>query len=147
MRLQLQDSFGLQGYLRLRIKRRGQVIEEWEERNIVVDIPRDEIARCFVEGGSIMPVTHVAVGTNDLPPSRSDTQITNAFVKPILAASRPTPTSVQFDFVILPSDANGLRITEIGLLRSDGKLFARRTRGAIEKDSDLEIEGEWVILV
>jgi len=142
-----QDSVGLKGSLRLRIKRHGQVVEEWEDDNLVVDIPRAEIALAIARGGTVLSVTHVAVGTNGNAPARSDTAITGAFIKPLMSVGRPTPTSVRCDFVILTTDAIGMTIREFGLLRSNGTLFARRTRGAIEKSDDLEIEGQWTIMM
>lgn len=141
------DSLPVRGCLRLRIKRCRVVVEDWEDDNLVVDIPRIEIARGIAQGGAILPVTHIAIGTNGTAPAPGDTSISQAFIKPLLSVSRPSPTSVVCAFSILAADANGMVIREFGLLRSDGTLFARRTRGPIEKSEDLEIEGEWTIVI
>jgi hypothetical protein len=122
-------------------------VDVWEDDNLIVDLPREEVALAIAQGGNILAVTDIAVGTNGDPPQGTDESITNAFVKPLLNVSRPTPTSVKCEFTILGSDANGMTIREFGLLRSDGTLFARRVRGAIEKDPDLEIDGDWTIYV
>lgn len=145
--VELSDFVGIKGRLKLVIRKRGEVVEKWEDNNLVVNIPRQEIAQAIAQGGSILPVAKIAVGTNGTPPAAGDTIITGAFVKPLLSITRPTPTSIRCDFVILESDANGMIIREFGLLRSDNTLFARRTRGAIEKAEDLEIDGQWTILL
>ncbi len=145
--VELSDYVGIKGRLKLTIRRCGRTIEEWEDNNLVVNVPRQEIAQAIAQGGSILPVTKIAIGTNGTPPAAGDTTITNAFIKPLLRVIRPTPTSVQCDFVILESDGNGMIIREFGLLRSDNTLFARRTRGAIEKADDLEIDGQWTIVL
>lgn len=143
----IEDRWPISGQLNLIIKRRGRIIEVYQDKNLVVNIPRQELALAIAQGGAIAAVTQVAVGSNGTAPAPGDTAITTPFTKPVLAVTRPTPTQVQFDFVILESDANDLVIREFGLLRSDGKLFARRTRGAIEKAIDLEIDGQWIISV
>jgi hypothetical protein len=45
------------------------------------------------------------------------------------------------------SEANGMAIREFGLLTANGTLFARRIRAnPIYKESDISIEGEWIII-
>ena len=147
MRPRLVSAFGLGGSLRLRVFRKGRLIEEWEDRNLCVQLPRERIARLIAEGGSLPRVTKVQVGTNGTAPSLQDTAITEPFEKPVLAISYPAPGQVQFHFAILSGDANGKAIREFGLVCEDGTLFARKTRGVIEKDADVEIEGSWTIHV
>lgn len=134
------------GELLLVIKRRGRVVEVWSSQNLVVSAPREQLALALAQGGTVLPLTHVAVGTNGTPPSGTDSAITNPFTKPLLRITRPQPTILECEFVILPDEANGMAIQEFGLLRSDGSLFARRTRKVIEKDADLEIDGFWRVL-
>jgi hypothetical protein len=44
-------------------------------------------------------------------------------------------------------EANGKAIMEFGLICTDGTLFARKNRAkAIEKDSDISLEGKWRII-
>jgi hypothetical protein len=54
---------------------------------------------------------------------------------------------VQVNWKLLVSEANGKAIREFGLLTEDGTLFARRIRAnPIYKESDISIEGEWIII-
>lgn len=150
LRVTVADELGLRGKLRLVIRRRGRVVEIDDEDNLVMDAPRADIASCLAGAPvTILPVTHVAVGTNGAAPTGQDAAITFAFTKPLLQVSRPSPTVVVCTFQILSTDANGMAIREFGLLRSDGSLYARRTRSGkvIEKDSDIEIDGEWTLYV
>jgi len=57
----------------------------------------------------------------------------------------PATGEACFAFTIGAGEANGKSIREFGLLCSDGTLFARRTRGVIEKADDIEITGTWTI--
>lgn len=143
------DVIPLQGELKIIVRRRGKVVEEWQDKNLIVNLPRQRIARLLAEGaGSLPKITQIAVGTNSTPPSGSDTQITSAFVKPLSGFTYVDPQTVRFDFIILESEANGKNIVEFGLIAADGTLFARRTRtGAIVKDTDVEIEGSWTIYI
>lgn len=148
MRFQMAEKHGLTGRLRLVIRKHGQVVEINDEDNLVMDGPRADMASNLAGVPvTILPVTHVAVGTNGTAPAGQDQAITNPFSKPLLQVSRPSPTVVVCTFQILSSDANGLAIREFGLLRSDGSLYARQTRNGkvIEKDSDIEIDGEWTL--
>jgi len=148
LKVELAERHGLAGRLRLVIRRRGRVVEIDEDDNLVMDGPRADIASNLAGVPvDILPITHVAVGTNGTAPTGQDQAITNAFTKPLLQVTRPSPMVVVCTFQILSSDANGLAIREFGLLRSDGSLYARRTRGGkvIEKDSDIEIDGEWTL--
>lgn len=148
MRVQMTDRQGLIGRLRLKIRKHGRVIEIDDDNNLVMDGPRADIASNLAGAPvSIRPITRIAVGTNGTPPAGQDNAITNPFSKPLLSVSRPTPMIVVCTFQILTGDANGLAIREFGLLLSDGRLYARRTRNGkvIEKDSDIEIDGEWTL--
>ncbi|SHJ80225.1 hypothetical protein [Desulfofundulus thermosubterraneus] len=144
--LRFNEKAPVKGELRLRIYRKGRLMEVWEDENLVVDAGRSVMAK-LIGGQAGLNVNRVAFGTNATDPAPGDTAIQNAFIKPISAVSYPTATQVRFDFTLLESEANGLSIREFGLLCANGTLFARRTRGGktIDKDSDLAIEGQWTI--
>ncbi|MBE3584828.1 MAG: hypothetical protein IMW94_01400 [Thermoanaerobacter sp.] len=136
----------LRGVLELVIRRRGRIVEVYKDPNLIVDAARVTMARMVSGESAGLAINRIAVGTNPAPPSPADTAITNAFIKPVSGYTHTTPTSTTFNFIILESEANGMAIVEFGLLCTDGSLFARRTRGVIEKAEDLEIEGQWTIL-
>lgn len=148
MQVSMSDKMGLEGRLRLIIRRRGQVVEIDDDDNLVLDGPRSDFASCLAGAAvSILPVTQIAIGTNGTAPTGSDKTITGAFIKPLLSVTRPSPMVVICTFQILSGDANGMSIREFGLRRSDGSYYARRTRNGkvIEKDSDIEIDGQWTL--
>ncbi|MCC5911310.1 MAG: hypothetical protein JJT76_12815 [Clostridiaceae bacterium] len=146
--MKIKESIGIKGRLSLKIKKRGQVIEEWEDDNVVVDIPRAEIAKRLAGVDiQVLPITQIAIGTNATAEDQSNESITNAFIKPVVSVTNPLPTITEVQFLIETEEAVGMEICEFGLIRSDGSLFARRTRGVIEKDNELEIEGVWTVRV
>jgi len=150
LKVAISDTQGLKGKLRLVIRKHGLVVKIDDDDNLVMDGPRADIASNLAGTPvTIRPVTHVAVGTNGNPPTGQDEAIANAFIKPLLNIRRTSPTVIVCVFQILTGEANGMDIREFGLLRSDGSLYARRTRGGkvIEKDRDIEIDGEWTLFI
>jgi hypothetical protein len=82
-----------------------------------------------------------------LPPD--DTEITDAFVKPVTEFSYPAPGRVEIAWNLLVSEANGLAIIEFGLMCADGTLFARKIREnprPINKENDISVDGQWTII-
>ena len=147
--VQFQDqAHTIKGSLELIVRRSGRVVLHDKDRNLIVNVARQNMARLLTGEGSNRIINRIAVGTNGAPPSHTDTAITNAFIKPITSFSYPTPTSARFNFLIKENEANGMAIMEFGLIAADDSLFARRTRGGkvIEKEDDLELEGFWAIL-
>lgn len=146
--LNFGEQAPVRGILRLRIKRKGKIVEDWEDRNLVVDAGRGIMAR-LIGGETGLGVNRVAFGTSGTDPAPGDTManIVNAFMKPVAAISHPLPTQTRFDFVLLESEANGLAIRQFALVCANGTLFAHRTRGGktIDKDNDIEISGQWTV--
>ena len=97
-----------------------------------------------VQGSAI---TKVAVGTNAIAPTETDTQITNSTTLAIQSVEYPNDKQVRFNFVIGYNDAVGKAITEFGLLTNDGRLFSRKTRAAIDKTQYMSIVGQWDIII
>jgi hypothetical protein len=96
-----------------------------------------------VEGKSI---ARIAFGTSGDVPTPEDTEITGPFVKPLSGVSFPETGGVEFQWDLLSTEANGKAILEFGLLCADGTLYARRNRATpINKDSDIALEGQWII--
>jgi hypothetical protein len=79
----------------------------------------------------------------------TDTELTEPFTKTITGFSFPESGQVQFDWRLETSEANGMDILEFGLVTEDGTLFSRRVRESgrpVSKESDISIEGEWIII-
>jgi hypothetical protein len=62
---------------------------------------------------------------------------------------------VQFNWSLGTTEANGMAIHEFGLMSDDGTLFSRRIREdqngnpinkPINKESDISIIGQWIII-
>jgi hypothetical protein len=80
-------------------------------------------------------------------PTVDDTQITDAFTKAVGGFEYPMNGQVKIKWTLLTSEANGKAIREFRLLRANGALLARRVReNPIYKESDISIEGEWIII-
>ena len=90
-------------------------------------------------------IARVAVGTNGTEPVESDTSTTNAVTVDISRVEYPQPTTVRFHFTVGYNDAVGMSIREFGLLLTDGRLFSRKVRTAIEKTQYMSIVGMWDI--
>lgn len=143
--MRLEDAAPLRGSLELHITRAGLEIEHYRDDNMIMSSARDALARLIGGDGAGKVVTKIGVGTNGDGPSPDDTGLTNSYTKTLTSHSYPATGSVVFAFVIGPAEANDKAIREFGLICGDGSLFARKTRGAIEKADDIEITGTWTI--
>lgn len=145
--LRLSDDHAApRGRLRVTVWRNGEVIDEMDEDNLIVDVSKTIHSRLL--GGSVTgkSVTTIGFGTSGTAPVAGNTALTNSFTKAIDSVSYPASNQVQFNFSLLSTEANGKDIWEFGLLTGDGSLYARRVRtGALSKQSDISLTGSWVI--
>lgn len=145
--LRLSDEHaGPRGRLRVTVRRGGEVIEEMDEDNLIVDVSKTIHSRLLGGATSGKTVTTIGFGTNGTAPVAGNTALTSAFTKAIDSVSYPASNQVQFNFSLLSTEANGKDILEFGLLTGDGSLYARRVRsGVLSKQSDISLTGSWVI--
>jgi hypothetical protein len=136
----------LRGIFELRIIKNGTVIEQYKDENMIMNVAKDALAKLIGGDGSGKAVTKIGFGTNGSGPTPDDTALTNAHVKSISSRSYPQVGQVRFNFNLATTEANEKTIREFGLICSDNTLFARKTRGAIEKSSDIAFEGSWTII-
>jgi hypothetical protein len=143
----MKESINLKGIFVLQIicAHTGAILEEYEDRNLVVNTGRTAVMLLLGSAASTKQLTKLSVGTNGTAPNGSDTAITGAFTKALGAVSYPTISSVSFDWTLGAGEANGIAIREFGLLCSDNTLFARKTRELINKNSDIILNGKWTI--
>jgi len=137
----------MRGYFNMRVFKAGKLIEEYREHNQIVSGARTAVAMHLMgecEGGHI---AKIAFGTSGNVSTPDFTAITDPYIKPLLGASLLTPTKVEFKWNLRTDEAKGKKIIEFGLLCENETLFARkvRTEGAIPMDSDISLEGEWII--
>lgn len=126
------------------VKKRGKIIEHYEDHNLIVTLGRQRMAE-LLAGISSATVTQIGVGTGGTAATVDDAGLTDAVLIPITSATAEGKVA-RFNFVIDQATANGLKIKEFGLFCSDGAMFSHRTRtGVIEKADDIEIDGYWEI--
>jgi len=134
------------GLFVLDIYRRGQLIERFEEANLIVVGSKVTHARLL--GGDVTnrSVTQFGVGTNGTAPVEGNTSLTGQYVKAIDGVTYPATNQVQFSFSLGSSESNGKAILEFGLLTAGNTLYARKVRTlALNKESDISLSGTWTI--
>jgi hypothetical protein len=137
----------LRGTLRYTIFKNGVPIERIEDSNLIVNGARLQMAHLIAGDVAQRSINRISVGTNGTAPTVSDTAITGAFTKAVDGFTCPANGQVQVNWKLLVSEANDMAIKEFGLLTANGTLFARRIRAnPIYKESDISIEGEWIII-
>ena len=124
----------------------GNIIEKFIDKNLIVNVAKTSLAQLASNAGPNKWISKIAFGTNGTSPDVGDTAITNSFLKSFTGVTYPEFNSVAFGWTLDYGDANGLNISEFGLLSNDSTLFARKTRTPITKSSDLQLQGVWKIV-
>lgn len=123
----------------------GRLMWEMHEKNLIVNTGYTAVLEALA-GVAAAAITRIGIGTNGTAPEPTDTELTAPFLLDIETIEYPTPTSVRFNFRIGYSEANGMNISEFGLITADGRLFSRRSRVTpIEKSENMSIVGQWDI--
>lgn len=143
--MNFQDEARLRGSFEIRVFKARREIEHYRDENMIMASARDALARLIGGNGAGKTVTKIGVGTNGDGPSPDDAGLTKPYTKPVTGCTYPATGEAAFAFKIGAGEANGKAIREFGLICSDGTLFARKTRGTIEKEDDIEIVGTWTI--
>jgi hypothetical protein len=143
--LRTDDRVTVRGEVALKVYKDEALIEDSVDKNLVVTLGRNNIAR-LIGGGGGYAITDFKAGTSGTAAAAGDSSITSPFSKAITTVSYPVDGTVQFDFSIELSEANGKAIQEFGLFDSDGVMFARKTRAVINKDNTIRIVGTWKII-
>jgi hypothetical protein len=137
----------LKGTLRYTVFKNGVPVEQFEDSNLIVNGARIQMAHLIAGDVADRSINRISVGTNGTAPAVDDTEIFEDFTKEVEGFEYPANGQVQINWKLLVSEANGMAIREFGLLTADGALFARRIRtNPIYKESDISIEGEWIII-
>ena len=143
--MNFQDEARLRGSFEIRVFKAGRELEHYHDDNMIMASARDALARLIGGDGSGKTVTKIGVGTNGNGPTPNDKGLTSAYSTAVAGCTYPATGEARFSFTIGAGEANGKSLREFGLLCSDGTLFARKTRGVIEKADDIEITGTWTI--
>jgi hypothetical protein len=144
---QFIEKAALRGRLCYTVFKNGVPVEQFEDNNLIVNGARLQMAHLIAGDVAQRSINRISVGTNGNAPAAGDTAITGAFTKAVDGFEYPANGQVQVNWKLLVSEANGMAIREFGLLTTNGTLFARRIRtNPIYKESDISIEGEWIII-
>jgi len=145
--LELADQLSAPtGEFRLRVYRGSELIEEFIEKNLIVD--GSKLIHAKLLGGAVAnnSVTQISFGTSGTAPASGNTSITNPYTKAIDTVTYPASNQVSFNFSLGTSENNGAAIMEFGLLTAGSALYARKVRAAaLSKASDLTLSGSWII--
>lgn len=146
--MRISDSSKVaRGIFTLDIFRRGELLEHYEDDNLIVDQGRTNITRLLGGDGAGLQIAQIGFGTNGAVALPGNTALTGAYIKAIDAHAYPTATSVLFNFSLGTTEANGMAIYEFGLFTMSGLLHARKVRGGpLAKASDLSLSGTWQLL-
>ena len=140
------EQIAMRGDFRLRIYRNGLLVEEQHDPNMIMNVAKDAMAKLIGGSGTGKTITKIGFGTNATSPTPDDTALSDSYVKNVTVVTYPDTGRVSFGWSLGTSEANGKAIAELGLICSDNTLFARKTRGVINKDADLSLEGTWTII-
>ena len=141
----MNEQITLKGELTIRIFRNGELIQEDVEKNQIVNLARTSLTKLIAGEGSGFQLTKIGFGTSSTSATAADTSLTGAYVKALGSFLYLAFNVVQFNWTLENDEANGMTIREMGLFSNNNTLFARRTREAVNKTSDLRIEGSWKI--
>lgn len=145
--MHLSDQTALRGVFTLEIRRAdGALIERIEERNLIVNGAKNQLARLVAGDVPGRHITQIGFGIGTAAASPNDAALLGAYWKPVLSVSYPATGQVAFAWSLSTAEANGKAIAEFGLRCADGTLFARKVRAPIHKSDDLSLTGTWTIV-
>jgi hypothetical protein len=147
MKTDIIEQARVEGSFSMRVYRKGKLVETYEDHNLIVNGGREQMARLVAGNVANRHITKIAFGTNGDDPLPPDTAITGAFVKPVTGYEYPAFNKVQINWSLAVNENNGMAISEFGLFCADNTLFARKIRATpLNKEDDISIEGQWVIV-
>ena len=141
----------LHGEFCINIFRDGEIVERIEECNLIVNSGRVRLAE-LAAGKSSAYITQIGVGSGSNIENEDDTQLEEQQLFPLKTIT-VEGRDAKFEFELGINDANGLSIREFALFCSDNVMFSHKVRinpdtgkaRTIEKESDIQITGYWII--
>ena len=141
----LQDKLSLTGALT--ISKNGEVVQEI--KNLVVTTGKELVA-ANLQGGSVSPVTHMAVGTGAVAAAAGDTALGTELDRNALSTSGGTVAGavVTYECVWNPGDGTGA-LTEAGLFTAatGGTMLARTVFPVVNKGADDTVTIVWDVTI
>lgn len=140
------DEQAMRGDFRLEVRKNGVLVEVFEEKNLIVNGAKNQLAKLVGGAGANRQITQIGFGIGASAASPGNTALTSAYTKPVTSVEYPATGQVRFNWSLSTAEANGKAITEFGLICADGTLFSRKARAPIQKESDLSLSGAWIII-
>lgn len=124
------------------------IINTYEDANLIVLTGRTAMRDIITDTslGISGCITKIAVGTKNTATAPEDNDLSDKVFGTIVDVEYPDDYSVRFIWELGYGEGNGKLITEYGLFTENEKLFARKVRPVIEKDSLNSLRGKWTIL-
>jgi len=144
--MKFKDVQAMRGDFLLELRRHGVLVEVFEEKNLIVNGARQQLARLVGGSGTNRHITQIGFGSGTAAATPTSSALSAAHIRPVTSVDYPAIGQVRFHWGLSTAEANGLTITEFGLICADGTLFSRRVRAPIQKDSDLSLSGAWTII-
>ena len=139
------DKLNIKGELELRFYKNGTLVKVDRDHNLITNAGYLSLFST-ISGAANTPISKVQIGTNSTAPSKNDSVITNP-VNLAIVSKTVDSTSLVIKFSIGSLIANGVTISEFGLITSDNKLFSRRIVTSFLKIQDLSVECTWTIKI
>lgn len=162
VRLDLRDGSErpIQGIFELIVTDiRGNIINTGRDSNIIMNQAKTDLAHLVAnDAASSHVITEFAFGSGGHDPNSiadalsvdpADTALTSEISgirQTISSSSFPAFNSVTLTAQLGSSAGNGQIISEYGLITGAGTLFAKKTRGALTKTSDLILTINWTLV-
>lgn len=143
----MTEKINLRGIFELWVYRGGELIEHYEDKNLIVNAARFGVSKLI--GGDVAgrSITQIGFGINGTPPQVTDTALSSQFAKNIGSITYEGVSTVVFNWTLEAAENNGMVIQEFGLLAANGTLFSRKSRQPINKTAEVRLVGAWKIIV
>lgn len=141
----VKEPINVCGRIREKHYRNGNLVACHSADNLILNNAGTLLASLLATGNTDNILTSIGFGTGTAVATPADDSLTNPTVVDLVSADLSVAGQVTFTYQLGYAEGNGKVITERALQAFDGTLFSRVVRPAIQKESDLAIEGEWTI--
>lgn len=149
--MKISNNLKLKGRVHFDVKdvKTGKILQKFDDHNLIVNGALLATVKLLGNTQSPSPITKIGFGTSATQPDYTDASLANPYVKNLSDVHiESNNTSVTFDFVLGTDEDNGVTINELGLMCTDGTLFARRVLPSpVVKNVNVALEGTWTITI
>ncbi len=127
---------------------KGLVFQKYPvQKNLVVALGKENVAKLLGGSGAGLPITKVQAGSSNTAAADGDTTITNSVETTVSAVSYPSANQVKFEFSFTGVALGGMVVKELGLLNSGSVLCARKATADLSVPSGLTLTGYWIVTI